>query len=103
MRLQLLSTLGSAFSILTGSIVASAPANSSSAVQPQLEYLFQATINITQGVSFGSGPGPLGTRASFPIVGGSFAGPEISGTWTSQSSTYQLRRTTINPNNLINP
>lgn len=78
MRPQRLCSLVSAFSILFGNIVASAPTNSSSSiVQPQFEYLFQATVNVGQRIDFGSGP--LGTRVSFPIIGGSFTGPGMSG------------------------
>lgn len=82
-RLQSLCGFVSASSILFSNMVASAPTNStSSIIQPQLEYLFQATVNVGERIPFGSGPGPLGMRASFPILGGSFAGPGMSGTRT---------------------
>lgn len=81
MHLPSFYSLFPAFSVLFASMAAAAPANTSSdAIQPQLAYLFQATVNVGERVQFGSGPGPLGIRASFPILGGSFAGPGISGT-----------------------
>lgn len=79
-RLQSFYSLFPAVLVSLASMAASAPANLTvDAVQPQLAYLFQATVNVGERVQFGSGPGPLGIRASFPILGGSFSGPEISG------------------------
>ncbi|TIC99498.1 UPF0311 protein [Colletotrichum higginsianum] len=44
---------------------------------PKLQLLYR--LNLTLGDALSFGPGPKGTRLSFPITGGEFNGPRLSG------------------------
>ncbi len=61
---------------------------------PNLAYLFSVNLTLPGPVSIGSGP--RGIRAFFPIAGGSFAGPKLSGNRCSSSLETPAYKTVWN-------
>lgn len=54
---------------------------------PKLQLLYR--LNLTLGDALSFGPGPKGTRLSFPITGGEFNGPRLSGRSSAHLVTTQ--------------
>ncbi len=57
---------------------------------PTLEFAYEATVLLAPDVSHGKTP--LGERTRAPIIGGTFAGPRISGRVISGGADWQLMR-----------
>lgn len=59
---------------------------------PQMETAWLFDIDVLIGPEHYLGSGPAGERIDYPIIGGSFAGPELSGEVLSGGADYFLMR-----------
>ncbi|WP_128255727.1 DUF3237 domain-containing protein [Falsirhodobacter deserti] len=59
-------------------------------VTPELEFVYEAVVDIAEGVDLGAGP--VGERRMVPITGGTFEGPKLRGTVLAGGVDRQLVR-----------
>jgi hypothetical protein len=82
--------LGLVAASLPGEVRAQASADQADTGAPLARFVFEAQVDIAENEDLGSGP--LGGRRIVPILGGTFAGPDIRGTVRPGGADRQLIR-----------